>query len=106
VRETVHADSHRAERSAASPLRAFPERRFPADSWLPGHMPAQDARCAAMGNRLMSTPISAMITSAVRLPTPGIVVNRRVAHRKGRSPGRLRIKGALTWEDVIFEDPR
>jgi hypothetical protein len=27
----------------------LPERCFPADSWLPGHIPADDARCAASG---------------------------------------------------------
>jgi hypothetical protein len=48
---------------------------LPADSLLPGHSPAQDARCPAVGNRDMSTPISEMITWAVRSPTPGIVHN-------------------------------
>jgi len=41
---------------------------------LPGHIPAHDARCAALGNLVMSTPISAMMHSAARLPTP--VANR------------------------------
>src|ERR1700680_4793324 len=54
-----------------------PERRLPADSLLPGHTPAHEARCAAVGNADMSTPISAMRTSAVVLPTPVMVINRR-----------------------------
>ena len=41
--------------SGPQPFRALaglrPERRLPADSWLPGHMPAQEARCAAAGTR-------------------------------------------------------
>ena len=36
----------------------------------PGHRPAHDARCPAVGNRLMSGPISAWMTSAARIPTP------------------------------------
>ena len=32
------------------PLRVLPERRLPADWSLPGHCPAQEARCPAVGN--------------------------------------------------------
>ena len=45
----------------------------PADSLLPGQVPAQEARWPAVGNRLMSAPVSATITSAVRVSMPGIV---------------------------------
>jgi len=45
----------------------------PADSLLRGQVPAQDARCPAVGNRDMSAPVSATITSAVRGPIPGMV---------------------------------
>ena len=38
---------------------------------LPGAIPAHDARCAAVGNRDMSTPISAMIGFGGPLPDPG-----------------------------------
>jgi hypothetical protein len=44
---------------------------FPADSCCPGHTPVQEARCPAVAKRVMSPPVSAMITSAVRWPTPG-----------------------------------
>ena len=54
------------------------ERRLPALSSLRGHRPAQDMRWPASGKRVMSTPISATITRAVRSLTPGIVVSRRV----------------------------
>ena len=49
---------------------------------FPGATPAQDARCAAVGNRDMSTPISAMMHSAARLPT-GMVSSRSRARTKG-----------------------
>ena len=56
------------------PLRVRPERRLPADWSLPGQRPAQDARCPAVGKTHMSVPISAIITSAVRVATPVIVL--------------------------------
>jgi hypothetical protein len=46
-------------------------------------MPAQEAKWAAAGKRVMSAPISAMITSAVRRPTPGMVCSRRDWSAKG-----------------------
>ena len=49
---------------------------FAGRSLLPGQTPAQDARCAAVGNRAISTPISAMIVSATRWLTPGMVSSR------------------------------
>ena len=64
--------------SSVLPLRVLPERCLPADSLLPGHNPAHDARCAAVGNRAMSTPISEMMTWAARSLIPGIVASRLV----------------------------
>ena len=55
----------------------------PADSFEPGHTPAQDARWPAVGNTLMSAPVSAMITSATRVETPGMVVSTSRVRRKG-----------------------
>src|SRR5215470_2711930 len=46
-----------AVRSSRLPLRVRVLPCLPADSLLPGHNPAQDARWAAVGNRAMSTPI-------------------------------------------------
>ena len=54
------------------PLVVFPLRFLPALSLLPGDMPAQEARCASLGNGVMSGPISAIKTSATRRSTPGI----------------------------------
>ncbi len=51
VRAAHQAASHKAERSAALPLQGLPERRLPADSWLPGQSPAHDAKWAVVGNR-------------------------------------------------------
>jgi hypothetical protein len=62
----------RADESSShfEPLRARPDRRLPADWSLPGHPPAQLARCPAVGKTVMSIPISATMTSAVRCATP------------------------------------
>jgi hypothetical protein len=46
---------------------------------LPGQRPAHDARCPAVGNTAMSTPISAMIVSAARFPTPVMVASWSLA---------------------------
>src|SRR5437660_10007879 len=72
-----------APRSHRFPLRVLPDRCFPALSLLPGQRPAPLARCPAVGNTPMSTPISAMRTSAVRLFTPGIVSRRLTSAARG-----------------------
>jgi len=56
---------------------------LPADSLLPGVVPAQDAKCSAEGNRLMSAPVSATMTSAVFPPMPGMVQIKSRKRRKG-----------------------
>src|SRR5664279_661547 len=83
VRDAALADSMRAMRSHLEPLRVFPEKCLPADSLFPGHIPAHDANRPAEPNRLMSTPISEMITSAERRLTPGMVSRRSIAWAKG-----------------------
>jgi hypothetical protein len=45
----------------------------------------QQARCLAEGKAVMSPPVSAMITSAARRPTPRIVHSRSTASSKGPS---------------------
>src|SRR5919106_6485189 len=88
VRAAAFADSVSVARSHLEPLRVLPEWRLPADWSLPGHTPAQEARCLGVGNASMSTPISAISTSAVRRLTPGIVISRSRwrAHGGGRCP--------------------
>src|SRR3954471_14055476 len=63
-------------RSHGSPRRVRPEWCLPADSLLPGHIPAQEARCPGVGKRLMPMPSSVMSTSAPRLLTRGMVSSR------------------------------
>jgi hypothetical protein len=46
--------------------------------------PAHVARCAALGKRRMSVPISATRISAMRCPMPGMVSKRSSASAKGR----------------------
>src|SRR2546430_4251210 len=67
------AASMSAIRSHRLPFRVFPDLCLPALSWLPGHIPAQLARCQSLGKRLMSAPTSASITSAVRRTIPWTV---------------------------------
>lgn len=62
-RAAAFADSVRVVRSHFEPFLVLPERCFPADSSLPGHIPAQEARRAEEPNRAMSVPISATICS-------------------------------------------
>ncbi len=70
----------------------------PADSLLPGQVPAQDAKCPAVGNRLKSAPVSAMITSATRTLIPGIETIRPRAPRKGSITTSIRaVSSATVW---------
>src|ERR671922_1667858 len=85
-RAAAQAHSTRISPSHRLPLVVVPARRLPPVMLLPGHNPAHEARWEAVGNALMSTPISAMMHSAARLPTP-VMVSRR-------SPGL--VEGALT----------
>src|SRR6266851_2310147 len=55
------------------PGRVWADLTRPADSLLPGQVPAQDARCPAVGNRVMSAPVSAMIMPATPVLIPRIV---------------------------------
>ena len=54
VRAAACAASTSVARSQGLPRRVRPLRRLPALSWLPGHIPAHDARCLAVGNLPMS----------------------------------------------------
>ena len=51
-----------------------------ADSLTPGAKPAQDARCAGVGTRVMSRPFSAMIACASVTPTPRYLI--QPGHRR------------------------
>src|SRR5690349_19002301 len=66
VCDAASADSTRSLRNQGLPLRVLPFKRFPALSWFPGHIPAQEAKCLALGNRVVSVPISANTPSAAR----------------------------------------
>ena len=50
---------------------------------MPGENFAHEHRCPAVGNRVMSTPISAMMIAAATGPIPGISSRRRTACAKG-----------------------
>src|SRR6266403_4030218 len=67
------ATSNSTCRSHILPLRVLPLSRLPPLSLWPGHIPAHEAKCLALGNRERSVPTSASRISAARCPTPGIV---------------------------------
>ena len=73
------------------PGRMRPDLCLPALSFWPGHKPAQLAKCWAVGNWRMSTPISAMRTSAVRWATPGMLSRRCCSAAKGRRACSMRV---------------
>src|SRR5664279_5710519 len=54
------------------PLPVLPAVDLAPDWMVRGHSFAQETRCPAVGNRLMSSPTSAMMTCAMCGPTPGI----------------------------------
>jgi len=56
--------------------------------------PAREARCRLEGKTLMSTPISATITSALRRPTPGIDSSSLSAGTKGAICSPIRAEQA------------
>ena len=69
--------------SQGAPFRMRVDRRLPALSSFLGQSPAQEIRWPSVGNRPMSTPISAAMTSALSWLTPGIVLRILIAVRKG-----------------------
>ena len=89
-RVAARAASVRAARSQRFPRRVFPDLCFPALSLLPGQRPAQLARCPALGKTVMSTPISAISTSATRGPTPGISSRRAWSAAYGAMTSAMR----------------
>ncbi len=91
VRAADSAASVSAVRSHGFPFRVVPGRCFPALSLFPGHTPAQLARWPAVGKAVMSAPISAMITSAVRLFTPWIVSSRASSSANGPISSSIRV---------------
>src|SRR3954452_3038437 len=69
LRRAPKAAVPRAALSQRSPGRVAAVLALPAVLLLPGQTPAQEARCAALGKRAISTPISAMITWAAGVDT-------------------------------------
>jgi hypothetical protein len=80
LRAAAQAHPVRTSASQRLPLVGLPERRLPPVRLLPGQRPAQAARWPAVGKTDMSTPISAMMASAARLPTPVMVAEPVTGH--------------------------
>ena len=77
------AASTRAERSQGLPRPVAPLLSVPALSLLPGHTWAQEDKCLAVGKEIISGPVSARISWAVRGPTPGMASATWMASSKG-----------------------
>ena len=68
----------------------------PADSLLPGLVPAHDARWAAVGKMSMSAPVSATITSA-SVADPGDGADQRAEGLKGSITTSIRVFSSSIW---------
>jgi hypothetical protein len=79
------------------PGRVLLDLTLPADSLLPGVVPAHDASCPAIGKRVISAPVSAMMTSAVRVLMQLDHVDRMPRRAKARvfRPVLRRCRGRL-----------
>src|SRR5262249_36399907 len=69
---------------------------LPALSFSCGQSPAHERKCPAVAKWLMSTPISATITDAAVALTPGIVIRRSTAARKGSIAASICASNSLT----------
>ena len=80
------------------PCRVLVDSTSPADSWLPGQVPAQNAEWAAVENTDMSAPVVAVITSAVRTPMLGMVPIGHRRRENGSITTSIRSVGsAMAW---------
>src|SRR5215472_14209753 len=69
---------------------------LPALSFSCGQSPAHERKWPAVAKWLMSTPISATITDAAVALTPGIVIRRSTAARRGSSAASICASNSLT----------
>lgn len=65
----------RISRKRQLPFVVLPLFLFPALSLFPGHNPAREARCPAVGKRLISVPMIASMACALVSPVLGISCN-------------------------------
>ena len=70
---------------------------LPADWWICGQNLAHDTRCAAEGNRVMSTPISAISSAAATVLTPGMSASWAAGREKGPIASSIRASSAAIW---------
>src|ERR1035437_2441653 len=92
----------RAPLREALPGRVRVDLTRPADSFDPGHTLAHEAKCPAVGNLLMSAPVSAIMTSATLVEIPGIVEIRSRAPRKGSITTSMKSNIALDNSSLVF----
>ena len=90
MRELTNAMRPRVPASQGLPLARPLLMDLPADWWICGQNLAHDTRCAAEGNRVMSTPISAISSAAATVLTPGMSASRAAGRDKGPPKRRAR----------------
>src|SRR5687768_14907986 len=89
-RDSAKAAMPRAPLRWGSPGLVLLDFTRPADSLLPGAVPAQDDRWPAVGNTVMSAPVSAMMISATRSLMPGMLTKRSRAAANGANTSPMR----------------
>ena len=91
--------------SQGAPFRMRVDRRLPALSSFLGHIQAQERKCAAVGNRLMSVPISARIVWALSSLIPGRRLSiARFVTEVGPAGGQLRSTTRMVAMSPIVRD--
>src|ERR1043165_8783981 len=77
-----------AARWAAGGLRL--RKRWPPETWLPGHHPSPDAQGVRVGQRVLARPLSLIPCKAVRLSIPSLWVRAPpvIASREGGTSTR------------------
>src|SRR5947208_1234425 len=103
----AQATSPMIPRSQTVPRLTGPLSRLPALCWLLGHRPAQEARCPALGKRLMSGPISARMALAATAfdPWDGLQqLQGRLERRQAALDLSLHLRDGLLQELDVPED--
>src|SRR6478736_3916738 len=90
VREALNTIRPTVPASHGLPLPRALLRDLPADWWVCGQNLAHDTRCAAVGNRAISTPISAISSAAATVFTPGMSVSWAAGRENGPIASAMR----------------
>ena len=104
LREAALADSVSVVRNHFEPWRGLPERRLPADSRLPGHWPAQEARWALVAAQTTAGELGQHLRVVL---VSGSIFQERIgkgieaAHEVGASAYVLKSRAVLELADTV-----